>query len=111
MARKRSTKRRTSRRYYSRAPRRRNRFTLPMAIVAGFTPTGVGVWNRRNSGTEISNYLLAGYTGMNPDGTFNFANFRVGLLPVLVGTVAHKIAGMLGLNKAIARSGIPVLRV
>jgi hypothetical protein len=82
-----------------------------MAVVAGFVPTAVGVWNRRNSASEMANYLQAGYTGLSPDGTFNLGNFRVGLFPVLLGAVVHKIAGMLGINRAIGRSGIPVVRI
>jgi hypothetical protein len=31
--------------------------------------------------------------------------------PVLLGTVVHKIANKLGVNRAIARAGIPIVRI
>lgn len=92
--------------------RKRNKITLPLAVIGGLTPAIVGVWNRRNSGTEIASYLQKGFTGVDPaTGTLNFANFRMGLLPVMFGVVAHKVASMAGLNRAIARTGLPWIRI
>lgn len=94
-----------SRTYHAR------KMTIPLAVVAGFVPTAVGVWNRRASGTEVANYLQAGFTGIGTDGKFNLANLRVGLVPVLAGFGVHKIASMFGVNRAIGRSGIPFIRI
>jgi len=90
---------------------RRKRFTIPLAVVGGLIPVGVGVWNRRSSGTEMANYLQAGFTGITPGGGFNVANFRQGLLPVMAGFIVHSIASKLGLNRALGRSGLPIVRV
>ena len=89
---------------------RRTKFTLPLAVVAGFVPVGVGLWNRRGSSTEMGNFLQAGFTGMS-NGQFSLGNFKMGLLPVAMGFVAHSIASKLGINRAIARAGIPLIRI
>jgi len=108
-------KAKTKRRSYfarrSSRPRSRAKFSIPISIVAGFMPVAVGVWNRRNSGTEIGNYLQAGFTGIGTDGKFNIANMRQGMMPVTAGFVAHMVASKLGINRAIARAGIPLIRI
>lgn len=92
--------------------RRKQKFTLPVAVVSGFIPAAVGVWNRRSSPTEIGNYLQAGFTGITPGtGQFNFANLRSGLIPVVGGFMVHLLASKLGVNRAIARAGIPLVRI
>ena len=102
----------TRRRYFPKArSRSKAKMTLPMAVVAGFVPVGVGVWNRRNSATEIGNYLQAGFTGIGSDGKFNFANLRQGLMPIAAGFGVHTLASKLGINRAIARAGIPFIRI
>lgn len=108
--RKKAIRRRRS--YSFSRPRRRPRMTLPMAVVAGFVPTAVGVWNRRSSGTEISNYLQRGWTGIEPGtGTFNFANLRKGAFPAVAGYFVHMIASKLGVNRALGRARIPLIRI
>jgi hypothetical protein len=82
-----------------------------MAIVAGFIPVGVGLWNRRGNATDMGNYLQAGFTGIGTDGKFNLGNLRSGLLPVASGFLVHMFAGKLGINRAIARAGIPLIRL
>ena len=101
------------RRSYSR-PRvhRKQKFTLPLAVVAGFVPLAVGVWNRRSSATAIGQYVQGALTGIDPaTGSFNLALLRGGTLPIVGGFAVHKIASMLGINRAIARAGIPVIRI
>lgn len=106
-----AVRRRASRRLITRRPRAKAKMTLPMAVIAGFVPTAVGVWNRRTDGTAVANYLQAGYTGLGSDGRFNLANLRVGIMPVLFGFGVHKIASMIGINRALGRSGIPFIRI
>ena len=108
--RKRAVARRRS--YFSRRPRAKAKMTIPLAVVAGFVPVAVGVWNRRSSGQAISDYLQAGFTGITPGtGQFNLANLKVGLMPIAAGFIVHKIAGMIGVNRAIARARIPLIRI
>jgi hypothetical protein len=42
---------------------------------------------------------------------FTMANLGLGLWPIIGGLIVHKVAGMLGVNRAIASMGIPVFRV
>jgi len=84
---------------------------MPVAVVAGFWPTVQGVYNRRASGQAVADYLQAGWTGISPNGGFNVANLRVGLIPVLAGFVVHKLAGMIGVNRALAQARVPLVRV
>lgn len=104
----------TRRRYFARrsASRSKPKMTLPLAVVAGFVPTAVGIWNRRSSGTEVANFLQRGYTGIEPGtGRFNFANLRLGAVPVIGGFIAHMVASKIGINRVIARSRIPLIRI
>jgi len=36
---------------------------------------------------------------------------RLGLMPLAVGVLVHKVAGRLGINRAIASTGIPFIRI
>jgi len=112
MARRKVARRRSfsfRRRSFSRG---KTKFTLPLAVVAGFVPVGVGIWNRRSSAQGIADYLQAGFTGITPGtGQFSFANLKQGLMPVTAGFLVHMVAGKLGINRAIARAGIPLIRI
>lgn len=91
--------------------RKKPGMTISVAVVAGFVPAVIGVYNRRSSMTAIGDYLRSSFTGFDSAGNFNFSNLKSGLLPVAGGVIVHKIAGKLGINKAIARSGIPFIRI
>ena len=88
----------------------KRKMTIPLAVVAGFIPPIIGVWNRRTDPVMAGNYLLAGFTGID-NGRFNPAALRQGALPVLGGFIAHTIASKMGINRAIARAGIPLIRI
>jgi len=105
--------RKVARRRYFGFKRRysKPKMTIPLSVVAGFVPVVVGVWNRRNSGTEVGNYLQSSFTGVGTDGKFSFANLKTGLLPIVAGFGVHMIAGKLGINRAIARARIPFVRI
>jgi len=92
--------------------RRQRKTTLPLAIIGGMLPVAAGVWARRSSGTEIANYLQAGFTGITPGtGTFNIANLRLGIFPIMTGFIVHAIAGRLGANRALGRARLPLIRI
>jgi hypothetical protein len=111
MARKRSKKR------YSR----KHGFTLPIAVVAGIAGGGGrlvyhATHDDHGQGNPISNMAVeAGriYTGYDSrDGSFNAGLMRYGTLPLVVGIAIHKIVGgMLGVNRLLARTGLPVIRI
>lgn len=97
---------------YKKVRSRAKKFTLPLALVGGMVPVVVGVWNRKSSGTEIGQYLQRGFTGIEPtDGKFKLDNLRLGAMPLVGGFLVHMIASKLGLNRAIGRSGLPVIRI
>lgn len=91
--------------------RAKPKMTIPLSIVAGFVPVVVGVWNRRSSGQAVSDYLQSSFTGIGSDGKFNFANLKGGLMPIIAGFAVHKVASVIGINKALGRARVPLLRV
>lgn len=93
-------------------PHRKKSMTIPVGIVAGLSPGAIGVWQRRNNLANAADFVCNAYTGVSPQtGTFNAGSLRFGLLPLLAGFAAHKVAGMLGVNRAIANAGIPWIRI
>jgi hypothetical protein len=103
---------RRSTRYVTRSPRRRRKFTLPLAVVGGMFPTAIGVINRRDSVTAMGNFLQLGWTGIDPaTNKFSLANMRYGAIPALGGVGVHMIASKLGLNRILAKAGIPIIRI
>lgn len=99
----------------------RQKTNLPVAVLAGFAP-GVGrlVYHATHSdhgqGNPVANVgveagrIFLGYDSRT--GTFNAANLMYGLGPVILGGLVHKfIGGTLGVNRILARSGVPMLRL
>lgn len=91
-------------------------FTLPLAPLAGL---GVGlkyVWSGGNGGTSFPDRmhrLSTAYTGWNPaEHKWNAGEMREGVLPLAVGGLVHYIVGnKLGINRMLARAGVPILRI
>ena len=103
-----------TRRVFSRIKTRAKKMTLPLAIVGGLMPGATAVIT---TGTT-SGWLAAGktagtiYTGYDyTTGKFSVRNMQMGLMPLAIGVLVHKAAGMLGINKAIAATGIPFFRI
>lgn len=120
MARKKSARRRrfSSRRVFRRYSR--PKMTLPIGILAGFAPGLIYGVNGFTSTSGALDYrigsgmrnLLVGYTGWDSaTRSWNLANMRIGAAPLAIGVIAHKVAGALGVNRAIARLGIPLIRI
>ncbi len=94
--------------------RRSGGMTIPLTIIAGFAPVVGGTISRlRTSGIEgASNFLLAGMTGFDKaSNSWSLGNLGLGLGPILLGGLAHKIAGRMGINQALGRAKVPLLRV
>lgn len=105
-------------RWRNRFAKKRNHgkkgFTLPIAIVAGMAPglVAVGTTVQSNGMTAAARTAGLIYTGFDyTTGKFSLSNMKLGFLPIAVGMIVHKVAGMLGINKAIAAAGIPVFRI
>jgi hypothetical protein len=85
-----------------------------VAILAGLAvPAALTIENiRAGAGFQgTANVLAASFTGFNQDGSWAPSNLKKGLLPVAAGAVVHKLANMVGLNRAIADSGIKFVRI
>lgn len=95
--------------------RRSKSMTLPLAIVA---PLGMYVVERGQdlaNGVEpslVGDRVVQHFTGYSiKANNFDWPRLKQGLLPVTVGILVHKMAGRLGINRAIASAGIPYIRV
>lgn len=92
----------------------KRKFTIPIALVAGLMPgvsrsfTHFQAGGFRGLSTEVSRIYL-GYDP--PSGTWNTNLMWFGFFPLVLGLVVHKAAGVLGINRALSRAGIPVIRV
>lgn len=97
-----------------RKVRHGRKMTLSLAVVSGLSVPVVGAYtNFKSGGIQNAMYgLTASMTGYNPgNGTFAVSNMRFGLVPVMIGAFVHKLAGTLGVNRAIAAAGIPFIRI
>lgn len=117
-----AAKRRAIVRYRNRPrARRRSRakFTLPLSIVAPVGVLGVKTVDMASSHgiVEGSNYLTGALTGYRPDWKakgwkpFHFERVKDGILPIMIGVMVHKLAGMAGVNRALGRAGVPIFRI
>lgn len=95
---------------------RRQQFTIPLAVVAGFaSPVGRTIGEFQSGGPkgavkELSRIMI----GIDPFAspvTWQPYLMSYGALPVAIGLMVHKAANMLGLNRMLARSGIPLIRI
>lgn len=104
---------------YVRAKRSRGRakMTLPLAVIAGFAP--LAMWEMRGlkrlmAGDQAggTQEMVIRATGYNTDTrAFHWDVFMESYGPILVGFVVHKLASRLGVNRAMAKAGIPFVRI
>lgn len=94
--------------------RRKPKFTLPLAVVAGFVPFATQVYGGYQA-TGVKGALnnigkLTGYDGNNK--VRNMQNFRESGAPqIMIGFLVHLVAGKLGVNRMLGRLGVPYLRI
>ena len=96
------------------SPTRKKKMTISLAVVAGFVPLGSGVYDFAKAGNYkgIGAYLVNGLTGYSSgDQKFHMDGLKTGLLPIVAGIGVHKLAGWLGINRALAASGLPWVRI
>jgi hypothetical protein len=101
-----------------RSYRKRKGFTIPLAVVGGLVPTGLDVFHATQdygwmAGLDHVSLCTTGITS-KPDGSVEwhpgYAAKKL-WLPLGAGIVVHMLASKLGVNRMLARIGIPVLRV
>lgn len=91
------------------------KMTIPISIVGGLAvPVGTLVSHYRqykdiNVTTRELGQFFTGYDYTT--GQWNFASMRYGMIPILIGAAAHKVANKLGINRMIANAGIPLIRI
>lgn len=107
-------------RYRSRPKRRHGRpkATLSLGILAGLAPTaafaydGFKVGGDQGGIVEAAHRVTMRLTGYEwKGGVWSAAEFTKGWVPLLVGAFVHKTANRFGVNRMIARAGIPLLRI
>jgi len=105
------------RRYFRRARvHSKARFTLPMAIIAGFAPAAVGTiagyktYGINGALSELAK-MFTGFDPYNPGLGFRFDSMKRGLVPVMAGMLIHKLAARLGVNRMLSSAGVPIIRV
>lgn len=109
-------KTRTIVRYRSRAKAHHKRagMTLPVAALAGFVPLASnGVRDFQQGGLDLLGtglvWRLTGYNRLS--GKFDASGLMTGLVPIILGVGAHKLASKFGINRALAQAGVPLLRI
>jgi len=115
---KRNVKKVARRRSYSRKRRRRAKKTIPILPIAGLA---AGLWepvsnmvadpSPENIHTSL-NHIVASYSGFNViEGEFQPMMLYKGLMPLVAGLIAHKVAGAMGANKIFANLPSPFDRL
>jgi len=113
---------RTSRNRSSGSNRRRS-FTVPIALVggasAGFLIKPANTWYSPAEAIMKGEYKIAmnnyltNMVGYRPD-TGKFFDTEIGMkgtIALFMGALIHKGASMLGINRALGRAGVPILRI
>lgn len=106
--------RRAARRIRSVAVRRKKpQITIPLAVLAGFVPPAAFLWSHKDSGPYVvANDLGRIFTGWDgATSQWSWRNLKLGAFPVLGGFIVHAIATKIGLNRVLARAGIPLIRI
>jgi len=95
--------------------RRKPQMTMPLAVVAGFVPPGRIIWAESQGGRGIEGgAIAAGRIFLGYDSTtarWDFNQLQYGFGPILMGFGIHKVAQMVGINRALAAARIPFIRV
>jgi len=94
--------------------RRKARQTLPLAVVAGFVPPARIIYaesqaNGIEGGAVAASRIFLGYDSSSA--RWDFQQLQYGFGPILVGFAIHKVAQMVGINRALASAKIPFIRI
>ena len=94
--------------------KRRARPTIPLAVVAGFMAPARIIYreslsNGIEGGVAATGRIFTGYDSTR--GVWDFRQLQFGFGPVLMGFGIHKVATMLGVNRALGAARIPFIRI
>lgn len=99
---------------------KKRKVNISLAIIAGLIPTvmeGKRYWDATYPKTLPDQILNAGkgitaaLTGYDADSKSWALTRAVGILPIGLGVLVHSLANRFGLNRMIAKTGIPFLRI
>jgi len=101
-----------ARRGFKRRNGHKTKLTIPVALVAGMLPGAWRLWAHRQDFSTITNEAGRIYLGYDSwTGSWDFGTLRFGTLPIAIGYGVHFLAQKLGINRAIARTGLPFIRI
>jgi len=95
--------------------RKRPQMTMPLAVVAGFVPPAQIIFMESQGargiqgGAQAVSRIFLGYDSVNA--RWDFRQLQYGFGPILMGFGIHKVAQMVGLNRALAAARIPFIRI
>lgn len=97
------------------ARRRSQGMTIPVAVIGGLLPAAGALIEANRSGgmggvLQWSSILTTGYDPADGSWKPGIA-FRKLYGPLALGFVVHKLAGRLGINRALGRAGVPLIRI
>lgn len=91
----------------------RKQMTIPIAVVAGFVPLAgelAGCVQRNDwRGLQWTVASLSGYDINTKSWDIRWAIH--GLSPIVAGFAVHKVANMIGINRALSRAKVPWIRI
>jgi len=95
--------------------RKKAAMTMPLAVVAGFIPPARIIWNESQGGRGIEGGAIAAsriFLGFDSvTAQWDFRQLQYGFAPILAGFAIHKVASMVGVNRALAAARIPFVRI
>jgi hypothetical protein len=106
-------------RYFARRTHSRAKhMTVSLAILGGLAPTaafaieGFKVGGDQGGIVEAMHRVTMRLTGWEwKGGGWSAGEMAKGWTPLLIGALAHKAANRFGINRMIARAGIPLVRI
>jgi len=95
--------------------RKKAQATLPLAVVAGFLPPARIILAESQGGRGIEGGAVAAsriFLGYDSNtAVWDFRQLQFGFGPILMGFAIHKVAQMVGINRALAAARIPFIRI
>jgi hypothetical protein len=94
---------------------KKKKFTIPLApmigLAAGLVEPAIAL--SQGQWWEAINGLKYNYLGIDAGGNWNPWAMQKGLAPLIIGLLIHKFVGgaPLNLNKTLAASGVPFIRI
>jgi hypothetical protein len=94
--------------------RSKKSMSVSLALVAGFVPYVSHEYDlfTQYGGRVALRYAAKPFVPFDPDtGKFETNDLKYGLYPVAIGAAVHYVASKAGINRMIARAGIPFIRI